>query len=90
MQGLIQSLSLAERDSANLEWDEAILLKYLAHASLRKDMAIPEFKGLPKVHQTPWTLRPIIPSHSWITASMFQVADYLLRPLVNESPWIVN
>jgi hypothetical protein len=90
MQGLIQSLSLAEKDSANLEWDEAILLKYLAHASKRKDMAIPEFKGLPKVHKTPWTLRPIIPSHSWITASMSQVADYLLRPLVNESPWIVN
>lgn len=42
-QGLLQSLKFAGKTSTNLEWNEGILLKYLDHASQRKDVAIPEF-----------------------------------------------
>ena len=37
-----------------------------------------------------WTLRPIIPSHSWITAGASKVADYLLQPVLTLYPWVVN
>lgn len=51
---------------------------------------VPEFHGIPKVHKTPWKLRPIVPSHSWVTSCVSQVLDHLLRPVLSKLPWVVS
>ena len=76
-------------DMEDEEWELPILSKYLRN-SVSGEYKVPEFKGLPKIHKSPWTLRPIIPSHSWVTSGASQVADYLLRPILDTMPWIVN
>lgn len=52
-------------------------------------LVVPEFHAIPKVHKTPWTLRPIVPSHSWVTTSTSEVLDHLLQPLLEHFPWVV-
>lgn len=55
------------------------------------DDAVPEFHGIPKVHKTPWTMRPIVPSHSWVTRRASEVCDFTLRAFhKKEFPWIVD
>lgn len=54
-------------------------------------VAIPEFHAIPKVHKTPWKLRPIIPSHSWVTKKASEVCDFALRALHTRwFPWVVD
>lgn len=50
---------------------------------------VPEFHAIPKVHKTPWTLRPIVPSHSWVTSTTSSILDHLCQPLLEHMPWIV-
>jgi hypothetical protein len=59
--------------------------------SSREDAGIPQFHCIPKVHKKEWSLRPIIPSHSWVTKKCSQVADFLLRQCLKETvPWCVE
>lgn len=51
---------------------------------------MPVFHTIPKVHKTPWTLRPIVPSHSWVTSRLSEVVDHLCRPLLEKMPWVVD
>lgn len=51
---------------------------------------IPAFHAIPKVHKTPWALRPIVPSHSWVTSCLSQVVDHLCRPILQHLPWVVD
>jgi hypothetical protein len=51
---------------------------------------IPVFHAIPKVHKTPWSLRPIVPSHSWVTSCLSQVVDHLCRPILDKLPWVVD
>lgn len=56
-----------------------------------EDMDIPSFHGLPKVHKTVWSFRPIIPSHSWVTRRASEVSDFILRGFhKKEFPWVVD
>lgn len=55
----------------------------------RTKTQLPEFHAIPKVHKDPWTLRPIVPSHSWVTTSTSEVLDFLCQPLLEHYPWIV-
>jgi hypothetical protein len=52
--------------------------------------SVPHFHAIPKVHKTPWTLRPIVPSHSWVTSRLSEVIDYLCRPILAKLPWVVD
>jgi hypothetical protein len=55
------------------------------------DSAIPEFHAIPKVHKTPWKLRPIVPSHSWFTRRASEVCDFALRECLRRKyPWVVD
>lgn len=55
------------------------------------DGGIPQFHAIPKVHKTVWSLRPIIPSHSWVTKRSSQICDFVLRQCVKRSlPWVVD
>lgn len=61
--------------------------KYISRST---KTSIPEFHAIPKVHKTPWTLRPIIPSHSWVTSTTSTVLDHLLQPILDELPWVAS
>jgi len=56
----------------------------------KTDIQVPEFHGIPKVHKEPWALRPIVPSHSWVTTTCSEVLDHLCRPLLDLFPWVVD
>ena len=52
---------------------------------------LPVFHAIPKVHKTPWNLRPIVPSHSWVTTKASKVCDFALRALQKQCfPWVVD
>lgn len=63
--------------------------KYIV-TKMATNQDVPEFHCIPKVHKTPWTLRPIVPSHSWITTATSEVLDYLCQPILEKWPWIVS
>jgi hypothetical protein len=56
----------------------------------RTKREIPNFHAIPKVHKEPWKLRPIVPSHSWITSCVSVVLDHLLQPILKQIDWIVS
>lgn len=64
-----------------------VMRKYL-YSKIK--LVLPEFHAIPKVHKTPWTLRPIVPSHSWVTTSASEVLDHLLQPLLEKLPWVID
>jgi hypothetical protein len=51
---------------------------------------IPKFHVIPKVHKTPWSSRPIVPSHSWITSRLSKVVDHFLQPCLKRYPWVLK
>lgn len=63
------------------------MTKYITQ---RTKTEVPVFHAIPKVHKTPWKLRPIVPSHSWITSCVSTVLDHLLQPVLTQIPWIVS
>jgi len=56
----------------------------------RTKTEVPNFHAIPKVHKTPWALRPIVPSHSWVTSCVSTVLDHLLQPILKRISWIVS
>lgn len=64
--------------------------KFRKFVHAKTESQYPRFHVIPKVHKNPWGSRPIVPSHSWITSRMSEVADSLLRPLLLEFPWVVD
>jgi len=53
--------------------------------------SIPEFHAIPKVHKAVWKLRPIVPSHSWVSTKASEVCDFALRALHKAKyPWVVD
>lgn len=50
----------------------------------------PKFYGIPKIHKNPWAIRPILPSHKWITAHVSKIVDHHLQPFLSLFPWIVR
>jgi hypothetical protein len=80
--------------SLGRELQEIYSSKYLP-ASIRKyiqtsTMILPKFYVIPKVHKTPWSSRPIIPSHSWIISRVAEVIDYVLQPELAKFPSILS
>lgn len=52
---------------------------------------LPQFYGIPKIHKNPWQIRPIVPSHNWITAHLAKVLDHLLHPILKRlCPWVIE
>jgi len=47
-----------------------------------KDIKLPKFRLLIKTHKTPWSTRPIVGAHSWITKSWSEFLQQKLQPMV--------
>lgn len=42
------------------------------------------------MHKNPPSSRPIVPTHSWGTMRLSKVLSYLLRPFLEQTPWVVK
>jgi hypothetical protein len=79
-------LTMALHDQLH-SWQLPSLMKRYIRERTKNNL--PEFHAIPKVHKTPWTLRPIVPSHSWVTTTTSEVLDHLCQPLLKHFPWVV-
>lgn len=50
----------------------------------------PQFHAIPKIHKQPWGIRPIVPSHSWVTSNAAKVVSHHLKPVIAQVPWIAQ
>jgi hypothetical protein len=66
-------------------WITGFLARFL-HESM--DHLPPTFHGIPKIHKTPWKIRPIVPMHSYVTARLAKFIQVLLHPLQKSYSWI--
>jgi hypothetical protein len=74
-------------DNANIEfWISQKVQKFLHEYDDRRD--IPKFHGIPKIHKTPWKIRPIVPMHSYVTSTLSIVLHHLLLPIQRSYSWI--
>lgn len=55
-----------------------------------RDVHWPKFHVIPKVHKSPWGVRPIVPAHSSPTARMSKVADIALAQLLPRFPHLIR
>ena len=55
-----------------------------------QEIKLPRFHGLPKIHNNPWALRPIVPCHSYLLANASKVLSHFLKLRVKECPWILE
>jgi len=62
---------------SDFEWN------YLNYYSEQKTI-IPKFYIIPKIHKTPWSGRPIVASHSWITTPISKIVDVDLCDAVRQ------
>ena len=62
------------------------IVKFLEQSSA----TVPRFHVIPKVHKKPWSSRPIVPSHSWITSRASQVVDYFLQKALKQVYWVLQ
>ena len=62
------------------------IVKFLEQSSA----TVPRFHVIPKVHKEPWSSRPIVPSHSWITSRASQVVDYFLQKALKQIYWVLQ
>jgi hypothetical protein len=51
---------------------------------------IPQFHGIPKIHKKLSGLRPIVPSHSWISSPSAKILSLYLKPIYKHFPWIIQ
>lgn len=71
-------------------WEECFtgdMANFVTHSETDN---IPEFYGIPKIHKTPWKLRPIVPNMKWVTNNAAKVVDHHLQPLLQLFPWVLS
>src|SRR5258706_9496838 len=53
-------------------------------------IAIPVFNGLPKIHKTPWGIRPVVPCHSVVQGPVSEFLSKILKTLLADHPQILT
>jgi hypothetical protein len=59
------------------KWDELVV-------------TLPIFNGLPKIHKTPWGIRPVVPCHSVIQGPCSEILSKILKGLHGDHPQILT
>ena len=53
-------------------------------------VSLPVFNGLPKIHKTPWGIRPVIPCHSVVQGPVSEFLSKILKTLLADHPQILT
>ncbi len=53
-------------------------------------MSLPVFNGLPKIHKSPWGIRPVIPCHSVVQGPVSEFLSCILKTLLADHPQILT
>ena len=53
-------------------------------------LPLPVFNGLPKIHKTPWGIRPVIPCHSVTQGPVSEFLSCVLKTLLADHPQILT
>ena len=53
-------------------------------------LPIPIFNGLPKIHKSPWGIRPVIPCHSVVQGPVSEFLSCILKTLLADYPQILT
>jgi hypothetical protein len=53
-------------------------------------VAIPVFNGLPKIHKSPWGIRPVVPCHSVVQGPVSEFLSKILKTLLADHPQILT
>ena len=53
-------------------------------------LPLPVFNGLPKIHKTPWGIRPVIPCHSVAQGPVSEFLSCILKTLLVDHPQILT
>jgi hypothetical protein len=53
-------------------------------------MNLPIFNGLPKIHKSPWGIRPVIPCHSVMQGPVSEFLSVILKTLLADHPQILT
>jgi hypothetical protein len=53
-------------------------------------VTLPIFNGLPKIHKTPWGIRPVVPCHSVIQGPCSEILSKILKGLHGDHPQILT
>ncbi|QBM85393.1 hypothetical protein METSCH_A00100 [Metschnikowia aff. pulcherrima] len=65
------------------------MVKYLHKIVVEDFENFPGFHVLPKMHKSPPSSRPIVPTHSWGTMRISKVLSFMLRPQLEHLPWVI-
>src|SRR5258706_11871586 len=53
-------------------------------------VSLPVFNGLPKIHKSPWGIRPVIPCHSVVHGPVTEFLSCILKTLLADHPQILT
>ena len=53
-------------------------------------LPLPVFNGLPKIHKSPWGIRPVIPCHSVVQGPVSEFLSCILKTLLVDHPQILT
>ena len=53
-------------------------------------VALPVFNGLPKIHKSPWGIRPVVPCHSVVQGPVSEFLSKILKTLLGDHPQILT
>jgi hypothetical protein len=70
-----------------LTWQQS---KWLLDPVENKITKVPVLKAMPKIHKTPASARPIVPTFGTLLANASAWVDYRLKPLLSRFPWILK
>lgn len=84
-QAVLHRMRVADPDCLRKqEWD------WLTAPNLAQASHLPTLKLLPKIHKSPATTRPIIPTFGTLLSNASIWVDHQLQPLIPKFPWILK
>ncbi|SGY12080.1 BQ5605_C011g06381 [Microbotryum silenes-dioicae] len=87
---VLEKASLQTFSLASLYQYTPFSAEKFVHQLNEDQIQLPEFHMLPKMHKVKLAGRPIVPSHSWVTSHVSKYADWLLQPMLQLFPWIIQ
>jgi hypothetical protein len=85
----LDSFLISRLPGLSINQDTGKVVGFSANWSKDVELTIPIFNGLPKIHKTPWAIRPIVPCHSVIQQPVSAMLSIILKTLLPDFPWIL-